>query len=111
MKETLSTTLARIEQKLTDMSITNDKAHEVIEGSIKDLTGHVNHEIEDMCARVKILEDCKLSQDAINKSKKDVSADKYQKLREYALLVGFAVSVTSIITFILNHPHLLMLLH
>lgn len=109
-KESYTDVLVRLDQRLKDFIGENKGQHMEIITDIKELTSHVNHEIEAICIRIQSLEDSRTGQDAINKNNKEKVADKYQKLREYSLLVGFAVSATSIITFLLNHPHLLTIM-
>jgi hypothetical protein len=107
-KESYTEVLIRLDQRFKDFIQENGEQHKEIVSDIKDLCLHVNHEVEVMSCRVKSLEDSRVGQDAINKDSKEKASDKYQKLREYSLLIGFAVSFTTII---LNLPKILTMLH
>lgn len=61
MKETITTVLVRLDERVKNFIEQNDKSHKEILTSVKDLSNHVNHEADQMEKRVKILEDGQLT--------------------------------------------------
>jgi hypothetical protein len=56
MKETIQELIVRIDERLNNLLISNDKEHKELAESIRDLILHVNHENELMDCRVKAIE-------------------------------------------------------
>lgn len=89
MKETLSTAIARLEERVNNLIEVTTKTHEELLKSIETLDAHVNHEIELMDARVKCLE------------KTDTSLRAYWKVI-IAIVGGIGGFVTFLLTLLKN---------
>jgi len=57
MQETIKTIVARIEERLKNFIEQNKTDHVEIKAQVSKLDEHVNHEIEKIIGRVKVLED------------------------------------------------------
>lgn len=107
MKDTVPTIVARIEQKLNDFILTNEKEHQDIKGSIADLLLSCNHAHEDMTKRIADLEKCQIERNAIKTHSEKKTTLFQGKLREYASIVAITVGIS---TLILNLPKILELI-
>lgn len=101
-KESTPIIVARIEQKLSDFIDTTNKELQVISDNMKAVSESCNHAHTDMCNRIADLETQQKEYKAVKADRKEKASDKYQKLREYSLLVGFTTSATTIILFLLH---------
>jgi len=63
-KESNSTVLARIEERLKNFIVLNDKDHKDIGRKIDDLCGKVNHQVSSFEARIRSLEDRSLKEES-----------------------------------------------
>lgn len=91
-KETYTTILARLDERLKGLVETNNNAHNEIMGSIKELKIHVNDEILAMNKRVSCLE---------NESE-EKKAEKKGQLKIYKIAVA-ALGLLSTLLVILSH--------
>ena len=101
LKPTLRESVAVLVERVGNLIDSNNKAHAGLTTQMVELTKHCNHEIELLTEEVNKVKQKFIIQDAINLAQKtkneDCSNKLYRKLRDFSLVAGIAVSVTTII--------------
>jgi len=87
MKETTPTVLARIEQKLNDFIVVNEKEHQELNISLKDLSQNCNHVHDGLVCRIIDLESQQKTYKAIKEDRKEKTSMFQGKLREISILI------------------------
>lgn len=100
MKESYTSVLARIDEKLKNFLENNSRDHADIRNDVKELKLNVNDENKLICARIKVLEDAKLVNDAEKKVLKTKSSIKISSKQIKVTIASIATAIISILAYL-----------